>query len=187
MGVEGGTVSGLPEVLEKDLSSSRSVLKSLAVISALTASGITGRVALQHFPSVEPVVPVAIAVGFYFNQSSGFASGFTGYAVTNFLVWGGHGPWSLFQCVGAGLAGSTGGYMAQLSESRLSFFGSMIAGTLAYEAVVNAGSLFFMPLSGSPLFLLGALPFVGIHLASSIGFGSILYGIRTDIRQFTRR
>lgn len=181
MGVEGGTASGLPEVLENDYSSSESFARTVTAVAALTAAGITGRVMLQHFPSVEPLVPAAIASGYLFGRSAGFASGFTGFVVTNFLVWGGHGPWSFFQVFGAGLAGYSGSMFSGYG-SRKGFFASMIAGTLIYEAVVNLGSLYYMPLG-----ILGALPFAAIHLSSSLGFGAILYGFRTDIRRFTRR
>lgn len=183
MGVEGGTVSGLPEVLENDFSGNKSLSRKILAAGLLMASGIAGRVAFQHLPSVEPLLPAAIATGFLFGRSSGFASGFTGFTATNFLVWGGQGPWSLFQAFGAGIAGSTGSYFSGISDSKFSFFGSMIAGTLIYELIVNAGSLLYMP----GIALVGALPFIAVHLASSIAFGSIIYGFRTDIRQLAKR
>ncbi|MFB6292497.1 MAG: hypothetical protein ABEI58_03825 [Candidatus Nanohaloarchaea archaeon] len=154
----------------------RTAVKMTAV---LTAAGIAGRVALQHIPSVETVLPMAVAAGFFYGSRYGFASGAAGFFATNFLVWGGQGPWTVFQVLGAGAAGASGGLMGVLSERPEAFFASLVAGTLIFETAVNLGSLAYTPwAAASPLtYLAAALPFAGIHIASSIGFGSIIYGI----------
>lgn len=158
--------------------------KTLAVTAALTTSGIIGRVLLQHQPSIETVLPVAIAVGFYAGRKQGLVSGLTGFYATNFLVYGGQGPWTFYQMAGAGLAAVTASYMSKVSSGKRMYFGSLIIGTLAFESVVNLGSLFFpgVGLFSTPAYLLAAVPFALTHLASTVGFGVTIYGFNRTLR-----
>lgn len=158
--------------------------KALTATAALTASGIIGRVALQHVPSVETVLPVAIAVAFYAGKKQGLASGMTGFYATNFLVYGGQGPWTFFQVAGAGLAALSAAYMGRISSGRKMYFASLVVGTAAFELAINAGSLFFsgVGLLSMPVYLLAAVPFALTHLASTVGFGVTLYGFDRTLR-----
>jgi hypothetical protein len=158
--------------------------KTLAVTAALTASGIIGRVALQHYPSIETVLPVAIAIGFYAGKKQGLASGITGFYATNFLVYGGQGPWTFYQMAGAGLAALTASYLSKISSGRKMYLGSLVLGTVAFEAVINLGSLFFsgIGLLSVPAYLLAAVPFALTHLVSTVGFGVTIYGFERTIR-----
>ena len=143
-----------------------------------------GRILLQHYPSIETVLPVAIAVGFFAGKKQGIASGLTGFYVTNFLVYGGQGAWTFYQMAGAGLAALSASYMSELSSNRIMYLGSLVAGTVAFEAVVNLGSLFFsgVGLFSASTYLMAALPFGLIHLASTVGFGVTIYGFETKLR-----
>ncbi len=176
-----GEATVLPETDSVDDAGADSDLLSTAVkmTAVLTAAGIAGRVALQHIPSVETVLPMAVAAGFFYGSRYGFASGASGFFVTNFLVWGGQGPWTVFQVLGAGLAGASGGVLGRISSRPEAFFLSLVSGTVMFEAVVNfSASVYTQWALASPLtYLAASLPFVGIHIASSIGFGSIIYGI----------
>jgi hypothetical protein len=158
--------------------------KALTATTVLTASGIIGRVALQHVPSVETVLPVAIAVGFYAGNKQGLASGVIGFYATNFLIWGGQGPWTFFQAAGAGLAALSAAYMSRMSSGKWMYFASFVAGTAVFEAVINFGSLFFSgtALLSVPAYLLAAVPFALTHLASTVGFGVTLYGFERTLR-----
>ncbi|MFB6192993.1 MAG: hypothetical protein ABEK00_01980 [Candidatus Nanohaloarchaea archaeon] len=167
------------QVLEESESSSSA--KTAAVVTALTTSGIIGRVALQHVPSVEPLIAVAAATGFYFGTREGIAAGASSYYISNFLVWGGQGPWTFFQALGAGAAGASGGLAGQIGEGRNAFLASTIVGVLAYEVVVNVSSFVFMPSGLSIAFLAASAPFVLTHLASTVGFGFMLYGAKDRI------
>ena len=165
-------------------SSSNITVKALTVTALMTASGIVGRVAFQGYPSVETVLPVAIAVGFYAGRSQGLVSGVSGFYVTNFLVYGGQGPWTFFQVAGAGLAALSASYLSRLSSGRRMFFVSLVAGTFVFEAAINFGSLFF---SGVGLFsvggyLLASVPFVLTHVVSTVGFGVTIYGFDRKFR-----
>lgn len=163
--------------------------ETVAATAALTASGIIGRVLLQHQPSIETVLPVAIAVGFYAGRKQGLASGITGFYATNFLVYGGQGPWTFYQMAGAGLAAVTASYMSKVSSGKKMYLGSLFMGTLAFEAVVNLGSLFFsgVGLFSAPAYLLAAIPFALTHLVSTIGFGVTIYGFDRTLRSVYRR
>jgi hypothetical protein len=161
---------------------SGSLVTSLAISVGLAGAGVAGRAGLQHIPSVEPLIAVAAATGFYFGTKRGVLVGASAFYASNFLVYGGQGPWTVFQVFGAAAAGMLGGLFGDLSESRLSFFGSAALGVIAYEVIVNLGSLSFASFSGLGVaYLLSAVPFGLTHLASTIGFGLILYGSKEKI------
>jgi len=159
--------------------------KSLLILAALTSLGILGRAAFQWVPSVEPILPLAVTLGFYYNWKHGFGCGASGFFLSNFLVWGLQGPWTIFQCLGAGVAGATGGFLGRLSKNKKMFFLSLLIGTIFYEIIVNIGSLTFFPwgLLFGPAFFVAAIPFGIIHIFSSIGFGSIFYAFREKLKE----
>lgn len=158
--------------------------KTLTATAALTVSGIIGRVLLQHYPSIETVLPVAIAVGFYAGRKQGLVSGLTGFYVTNFLVYGSQGPWTFYQMAGAGLAAVTASYMSKSNSGKKMYFGSLVLGTAVFEAVINLGSVFFsgVGLFSIPAYLLTAVPFALTHLVSTVGFGVTIYGFNRTLR-----
>lgn len=174
-----------PEFLDKVDSNSSKLFSTAVTTIALTASGVAGRVALQHIPSLEPLIAVAAATGFYFGAKKGVLAGASGYYLSNFLVFGGQGPWTIFQVVGAGAAGLAGGTFGKLFEGRKAFFTSAFIGVLAYEIIVNIGSLSFAAFTGIGVsYLISALPFSLTHIASTIGFGLVLYGAKEKIGLF---
>ena len=153
----------------------------MAVTAALTASGVAGRAGLQHVPSVEPLIAVAVASGFYFGAKEGILAGTTGYYLSNFLVFGGQGPWTIFQVVGAGLSGLTGALFGKFLDGRTAFFSSILIGVASFELMVNLGSLTFAFSTGGLAYLISAVPFILTHFASTVGFGLILYGSKEKI------
>ncbi|MFB6208115.1 MAG: hypothetical protein ABEJ69_02090 [Candidatus Nanohaloarchaea archaeon] len=170
----------------KDVSDSveSTLTKRLLATAVLTGTGIAGRVLLQHSPSVEPIVPLAVGIGFYHNWRHGASSGASGFFLSNFLVWGAQGPWTVFQVLGAGAAGATGGLFSRFSSSRTMFFASLVAATVMYELSVNLGSLVYGMGALNPAFLLAAVPFGMIHLTSSISFGAMIYGFKEQFNRF---
>ena len=52
---------------------------------------------------------VSIAAGMIFGMKEGFVLGGSSYIVSNFFIWGLQGPWTIFQALGAAIAGSSGG------------------------------------------------------------------------------
>ncbi|MFB6144430.1 MAG: hypothetical protein ABEJ98_03925 [Candidatus Nanohaloarchaea archaeon] len=172
-----------PDIIEE--SDTGAAVRATTATAALTSAGVLGRVALQWNPSVETVLPLAVAAGFYGGARHGFASGATGFFVTNFLVWGGQGPWTVFQCLGAGLGAASAAYLARFSRSGKFFAAALVVGTTVFELAVNAGSLLYMPFGAASL--LSAAPFIATHYASSLSFGAILYGTDTILSRAYRR
>lgn len=162
----------------------RRVVRRTVMTAALAGSGVAGRVTLQGVPSVEPIVPLAIVTGFLVSWRHGAAIGASGFYTSNFLVWGGHGPWTLFQCLGAALAAVAGAAFARMHGGRRTMVGALVTGTVVYEIVVNLGSVMTTPwlLATGVAGLIAALPYAAIHIGSSIGFGGVLYGIREPIK-----
>lgn len=170
------------ENIDSESDSGSLISSALATTVALTASGIAGRVALQHVPSVEPLIAVAAATGFYFGARKGVLAGATGFYLSNFLVFGGQGPWTVFQVLGAGAAGLSGGIFGKFFNGRTAFFTSAFIGVAAYEILVNLGSLTFAAFTGVGVsYMVSALPFTLTHIASTLGFGLILYGAKEKI------
>lgn len=149
-------------------------VKASTATAVLTAIGVGGRVALQWNPSLETVLPFAVAAGFYGGTKHGFVSGAAGFLLTNFLIWGGQGPWTVFQCLGAGLGAGSAAFFGRVSTGFKSFTAALLTATLIFEVFVNAGSLLYMPFGAASLF--AAIPFIAVHFASSLSFGSIIYG-----------
>ncbi|MFB6244729.1 MAG: ECF transporter S component [Candidatus Nanohaloarchaea archaeon] len=161
---------------------------SLTEWKAATAAlglGIAGRVALQGFPSIETVTPLAIASGYYLGWKKGLYTGAAGFFLSNFLVWGGQGPWTVFQVLAAGSAGMTGAIFSSLRRGRYTFFSSIVSGILAYEIVINLGSMLYTPWAwASPVtYLAASVPFALIHLISSVGFGGVIYGFDSSLER----
>lgn len=157
------------------------------VATVASAAGIVGRVALQGVPSVETVTPLAIASGYYLGWKRGLYVGATGFMVSNFLIWGGQGPWTFFQATGAGFAGIVGAGFS-IFDNKYGFFASIASGTIAYELIVNTGSLIYNPfgITSPLLYLAGALPFALTHIITSVGFGGILYGFDEKLERLYR-
>jgi energy-coupling factor transport system substrate-specific component len=162
-----------------------SLLRLAALTTVLTLAGILGRVAFQYIPSVEPLTPLSILTGFFLGPLAGFASGASGFYFSNFLVWGGQGPWTLFQALGAGLAGFVGGLFGKLgAKSRWKALTSTVIGISIYELVVTLGSSIF---SLNPAFILfyflTSLPFSFVHLVSSIGFMIFFFEFKEGVKK----
>lgn len=153
------------------MTETRTSVRRAAATALLVGAGVGGRVALQHVPSVSPGVAVAVAAGLYGGWRHGAATGAGVFMISNSLVWGGQGPWTVFQVLGAGAAGGLAG---MLPRGRGGTVAALVGGTVAFEAVVNLGSALYMPwgLAALP----AALPFAATHLAATLGFGGVLHG-----------
>ncbi len=161
-----------------------SLKRKLLLMSALTTLGIFGRAAFQFIPSVEPLTPLTILTGFLLGPISGFISGVTGFYLSNFLVWGFQGPWTIFQCLGAGLAGFIGGLIGKLGKkSRTKFLISTFIGIIVYEIIVTVsmGMMFSLPFL--LFYIITSIPFSLIHLSSSLGFSLSFYEFKEQIKK----
>ena len=153
-----------------------SLKRKLLTLSVLTSLGILGRAAFQFIPSVEPLTPLVILTGFLLGPISGFISGVSGFYLSNFLVWGFQGPWTILQCLGAGLAGFIGGFIGKFGKkSRWKLLLSTFLGIIVYEIVItiSMGLIFSLPLL--VFYIITSIPFSLIHLTSSLGFSLSFY------------
>lgn len=157
-------------------------LKSLAIFSGLLATAVAGRVAMQWIPSVEPIIPFAVLAGLLFGAKEGFTLGGSAYIISNFFVWGMQGPWTIFQALGAALAGCFAGIWGKMrSPNWKDIVLLSIAGTILFETIMNiSGSLMGIGLFGAfglftiPMYFLTSLPFSLVHIGSNIVFARAL-------------
>jgi energy-coupling factor transport system substrate-specific component len=90
---------------------SRPPAQVVALVAALAALAIAGRVALGAFPNVKPLTTdVIVFAGFALGGAPGFAVGALAALVSNF--WFGQGPWTPWQMAGWGLCGILGALLA---------------------------------------------------------------------------
>lgn len=162
-----------------------SLLRISLAVTALTSLGVVGRVAFQFIPSVEPLTPITVLVGFFFGPVAGFISGASGFYASNFLVWGGQGPWTIFQSLGAGVAGLVGGTFGIGKKYRWKVFAATLIGLTLYELIVTIGSASLMSFSMTfiILYLITSLPFSLVHIGSSLGFSFGFYEFKEQIKK----
>jgi len=143
-------------------------MKEYLVLIGLMFGGALLRIPMQAVPSAEPITFFTILAGWLFGKKKGFLTGASALYVSNFLVFGGQGVWTIFQALGFGMAGFFGGYLRKKAKW---FEVMIVAGiaTLAYEIIVNFGTLMFMPFSIFAIFFT-ALPFTLVHLVSNVAF-----------------
>lgn len=158
-------------------------LKQWLVIAGFVFGGAALRVPMQAIPSAEPITFFAILAGWLFGKKKGFLTGAAAGYMSNFFMFGGQGPWSLFQVLGWGIAGFLGGFIKDIKPTKnyFLFWAKSILpvlviaalGTLIFDTVMNVSWVLFMPYSIFALFLSG-LPFLLIHLVSNVIFASLL-------------
>src|SRR5215475_8810007 len=91
---------------------SRPPSQVVALVAALAALAIAGRVAFAAFPNVKPTTDIIIFAGFALGGAPGFAVGALTALVSNF--WFGQGPWTPWQMVAWGLCGVLGALLARV-------------------------------------------------------------------------
>lgn len=179
--------TGIREVVEvQQRHLQTSAYKNLLILSTITAIGVFGRVIFQFIPSVEPLTALAIAIGYFYGVRHGVFVGAVGFFASNFFVWGFQGPWTIFQVAGAALAATAGAAIGRLPNARnrmKTFIIALAIGTILFEIAVNIGwglmlGIFAPMGTAMALSFMGSLPFAIVHIASSIGFGAILYEFR---------
>lgn len=160
------------EVVQVQVQKQEKIQKQLILLLAFTVAAALGRAALQGVPSVEPITALAVLSGMLFGRKKGAAVGASSFYLSNFLVWGGQGPWTIFQVFGAGMAGFLGGFLKK--RSLIPLMVVTVAATLIFELSVNLWwSLQFGLLFGIfslPLAFITSLPFFLTHIITNIAF-----------------
>lgn len=153
---------------------SRPPAQVVALVAAMAALAIAGRIAFAAFPNVKPTTDIVIFAGYALGAAPGFAVGALAALVSNF--WFGQGPWTPWQMAGWGLCGVLGAVLALgvRNAGRLSLAAVCGFAGIAYGALLNFS---LMATYGGDLslerfgVLMGrALPFDLAHVAGNVAF-----------------
>ncbi len=110
----------------------------VALVAALAAISVAGRVAFSPIPNVVPTTDITLIAGYALGPAPGFAVGAFSGLVSNF--WLGQGPWTPWQMAGWGLTGVLGAVLAVATRRRVGRLGlaavCAFAG-LAYGALLD--------------------------------------------------
>ena len=153
---------------------SRPPSQVVALVAALAALAIAGRIAFAAFPNVKPTTDIVIFAGYALGGAPGFAVGALTALVSNF--WFGQGPWTPWQMAGWGLCGLLGAALGLggRNAGRLLLASTCGLAALLYGALLNFS---VMATSGGELswryfgVLEGrAVPFEAAHLLGNVAF-----------------
>jgi len=116
---------------------SRPPSQVVALVAALAALAIAGRIAFAAFPNVKPTTDIVIFAGYALGGAPGFVVGALAGLVSNF--WFGQGPWTPWQMVGWGLCGVLGAALAlgTRNAGRLTLAAVCGFAGIAYGALLN--------------------------------------------------
>jgi hypothetical protein len=157
-------------------------LKELVLMAGFVFGGAALRAGMQVLPSVEPITFFALLAGWLFGRTKGFAVGASSLYVSNFLVFGGQGPWTLPQALAFGAAGWLGGLMSKRLRY-IEAIGFMLAATLVFELIMNFYSGLFFGGNILLAFFTGSV-FAGIHLVSNLGFALALPAAGRQLQKY---
>src|SRR3954453_9088227 len=156
---------------------SRPPAQVVALVAALAALAIAGRVAFAAFPNVKPTTDIVIFAGYALGGAPGFAVGALAALVSN--LWFGQGPWTPWQMAGWGLCGILGAALALGGRNvgRLGLAATCGFAGIAYGALLNFS---LMATYGGDLSLerfgvleARAIPFDLAHAAGNVALAMI--------------
>lgn len=108
---------------------SRPSARLVALVAALAALAVAGRVALAPMPNLVATTDIVLLTGFSLGAAPGFAVGALAGLVSN--IWLGQGPWTPWQMAGWGMVGLGGAGLARLIAGRASRLVLALAAGLA--------------------------------------------------------
>lgn len=100
---------------------SRPPSQVVALVAALAALAVAGRVAFSPIPNVVPTTDIVLLAGYALGGAPGFAVGALSGLVSNF--WLGQGPWTPWQMAGWGMTGILGAGLAVATGRRVGRIG----------------------------------------------------------------
>jgi len=171
---------------------SRPPSQVVALVAALAALAIAGRIAFAAFPNVKPTTDIIIFAGYALGPAPGFAVGALTGLVSNF--WFGQGPWTPWQMVGWGMCGVMGATLALFVRDAGRLWLAALCGfaAIAYGALQNFSLMATYGQDHSIQYFLTlearAIPFEVAHVVGNVAF-ALLAGpamVRMLIR-FRRR
>jgi energy-coupling factor transport system substrate-specific component len=156
---------------------SRPPAQVVALVAALAALAIAGRVAFAAFPNVKPTTDIVIFAGYALGPAPGFAVGAFTALISNF--WFGQGTWTPWQMAAWGLCGLLGAGLALglPNVGRLTLAAVCGFAGVAYGALLNFS---LMATYGGDLSLRHflvlesrAVPFDAAHAIGNVTFALI--------------
>jgi energy-coupling factor transport system substrate-specific component len=156
---------------------SRPPAQVVALVAALAALAIAGRIAFAAFPNVKPTTDIVIFAGFALGAAPGFAVGALAALVSNF--WFGQGPWTPWQMAGWGMCGILGAAvgLGWRNAGRLTLAAVCGFAGIAYGALLNFS---LMATYGGELSLerfgvltARAVPFEVAHVAGNVALALV--------------
>ena len=151
---------------------SRPPSQVVALVAALAALAIVGRIAFAAFPNVKPTTDIVIFAGYALGGAPGFAVGALAALVSNF--WFGQGPWTPWQMAGWGLCGVLGAALALgfRDAGRLTLAATCGFAGILYGALLNFSLMatYGGDLSWRHFWVLEgrAIPFEVAHVAGNV-------------------
>jgi energy-coupling factor transport system substrate-specific component len=156
---------------------SRPPSQVVALVAALAALAIAGRIAFAAFPNVKPTTDIVIFAGYALGPAPGFAVGALAALVSN--LWFGQGPWTPWQMAGWGMCGILGAALAigARNAGRLSLAATCGLAGIAYGALLNFSLMATyggdLSLERFALLEVRAIPFDAAHAAGNVVFALI--------------
>ena len=88
----------------------------LALVAALAALAVVGRLAFAAFPNVKPTTDIVLFAGYALGAAPGFAVGAVTAIASNVFL--SQGPWTAWQMAGWGAVGVGGAALARVTRRR---------------------------------------------------------------------
>jgi len=163
--------------------------KEMLVLGSFVASAAVLRSLMQVVPSFEPITFFAVLAGMLYGSRKGFIVGASSLYISNFICFGGQGPWTVFQAFCFGSAGFIGGFFRRKINYGTALI-AMTASTILFEIVMNGFSAVFW--GGNVILAFGmAIPFMAMHFSTNFGLAFLLpkgkKGIRKLMERFKKR
>jgi energy-coupling factor transport system substrate-specific component len=117
---------------------SRPPARLVALVAALAALAVAGRLAFAPIPNVMATTDIALLTGYALGPAPGFAVGALAAPISN--VWLGQGPWTAWEMAGWGMAGLIGAGLAAVvgrGLGRLTLATCCALAGLAYGALLD--------------------------------------------------
>lgn len=153
---------------------SRPPSQVVALVAALAALAIAGRIAFAAFPNVKPTTDIIIFAGYALGPAPGFAVGALTGLVSNF--WFGQGPWTPWQMAGWGMCGVMGAALALWVRNASRYTLAALCGfaAIAYGALQNFSLMATYGQDHSIQYFLTlevrAIPFEIAHVVGNVAF-----------------
>jgi energy-coupling factor transport system substrate-specific component len=156
---------------------SRPPAQVVALVAALAALAVAGRIAFAAFPNMKPTTDIVIFSGYALGGAPGFAVGALTALVSNFFF--GQGPWTPWQMAGWGLCGVLGAALALRGRepSRFTLAATCGFAGILYGALLNFSTMatFGGDLSWRYFLVLEAraIPFEIAHAAANVALALV--------------